>query len=98
MSIASAVFRSVMVLLCVMVSTSCSAAANGDHAAPARDLPRPALDLPAPRADEHARTAVFAAGCFWCTQAVFENVKGVSDVTAGYAGGTAGTANYEHYM
>lgn len=39
--------------------------------------------------------AVFAGGCFWGTQAVFEHVKGVVKVTAGYAGGTASTAHYE---
>jgi peptide-methionine (S)-S-oxide reductase len=40
-------------------------------------------------------TAVFAGGCFWGTQSVFERVKGVLDTTAGYAGGTADTATYD---
>jgi peptide-methionine (S)-S-oxide reductase len=40
---------------------------------------------------------VFAGGCFWCTEAAFEQLAGVSDVTSGYAGGTAATANYEQY-
>jgi peptide-methionine (S)-S-oxide reductase len=39
--------------------------------------------------------AVFAGGCFWGTQSVFERVKGVTDTTAGYAGGTAATATYD---
>ena len=39
-------------------------------------------------------TAVFAGGCFWGTQAVFERVKGVVETTAGYSGGTAATAHY----
>lgn len=40
-------------------------------------------------------TAVFAAGCFWCTEAVFKNVKGVGSVTSGYTGGTAKDPTYE---
>ena len=39
--------------------------------------------------------AVFAGGCFWGTQAVFERVKGVINTTAGYAGGSAATATYD---
>ncbi len=41
------------------------------------------------------QAAVFAGGCFWGIEAVFEHIKGVSDVTSGYSGGTAKTANYE---
>lgn len=56
-------------------------------------FPDPELDL-APL-DEGPKEAVFAAGCFWCVEAVFERLEGVSDVISGYAGGTADTANYE---
>jgi peptide-methionine (S)-S-oxide reductase len=41
------------------------------------------------------QTAVFAGGCFWGTQAVFERVKGVIDTTVGYSGGSAKTATYD---
>ena len=41
------------------------------------------------------QTAVLAGGCFWTMEAVFEHVKGVRSVTAGYAGGTARTATYD---
>ncbi len=40
-------------------------------------------------------TAVFAGGCFWGTQSVFQRVKGVLETTAGYAGGSASTATYD---
>lgn len=40
-------------------------------------------------------TAVFAGGCFWCVEAVFEELEGVIDAVSGYAGGTKETANYE---
>jgi peptide methionine sulfoxide reductase msrA/msrB len=44
---------------------------------------------------EGKATAVFAGGCFWCTEAAFEQLKGVLDVESGYAGGSKETANYE---
>ncbi len=40
-------------------------------------------------------TASLAGGCFWCTEAVFERLEGVTDAVSGYAGGTKETANYE---
>jgi peptide-methionine (S)-S-oxide reductase len=55
--------------------------------------------LPAPVVDEHAtthsETAVFAGGCFWGVQTVFQRVKGVTATTAGYSGGTAASATYD---
>lgn len=41
------------------------------------------------------QTAVFAGGCFWGVEAVFEHVKGVTDSRSGYAGGDARTAKYD---
>ena len=40
------------------------------------------------------QTAYFASGCFWCVEAVFESVEGVSEAVSGYAGGSAEDANY----
>ncbi len=42
-----------------------------------------------------SQTAVLAGGCFWGMEDVFENLKGVSNVVAGFAGGSAATAQYE---
>lgn len=58
-----------------------------------REFPDPVLDL-TPGSDAGPQTAVLAGGCFWCTEAVFQEVDGVLDVTSGYAGGTADTADY----
>lgn len=41
------------------------------------------------------QTIVLAGGCFWGVEAVFERLKGVSNVVSGFSGGTAATANYE---
>lgn len=41
------------------------------------------------------QTVVLAGGCFWCTEAAFEQLEGVVDVTSGYIGGSATTANYQ---
>lgn len=41
------------------------------------------------------KTAVFAGGCFWGVEAVFEHVKGVRSVVSGYSGGTKQSANYD---
>jgi peptide-methionine (S)-S-oxide reductase len=57
-------------------------------------LPDPVADAPMANA-KGPQTAVFAGGCFWGVQAVFQHVKGVKHVTSGYAGGTAETAHYD---
>src|SRR5579862_3684629 len=57
-------------------------------------LPDPAADVPLAKAPG-AETAVFAGGCFWGVEAVFDNVKGVSKAVSGYAGGSKDNAHYE---
>lgn len=54
-------------------------------------FPDPAKDIPAA---QEPQTIVLAGGCFWGVEAVFEHLKGVSDVVSGYSGGDAATANY----
>lgn len=62
--------------------------------ASATTIPDPVLDAPLASA-KGSQTAVLAGGCFWGIEAVFEHVKGVSDVRSGYSGGSAATAQYE---
>ncbi|MEJ5059205.1 MULTISPECIES: peptide-methionine (S)-S-oxide reductase MsrA [unclassified Pseudomonas] len=58
-----------------------------------------AVVIPPPSIDEitqaHSETVVFAGGCFWGVQGVFQHVKGVKKAVSGYAGGAANTAQYE---
>ena len=63
------------------------------RAAPAPVIPAPALDERAPTTP--TATAVFAGGCFWGVQAVFQHVDGVLNAVSGYAGGAAATARYD---
>jgi len=66
----------------------------GCHAAAKAPVPAAAND--AALADKPGKqTAVFAGGCFWGTQSVFQRVKGVTHTEAGYAGGSAATATYD---
>ncbi len=56
-------------------------------------FPDPVLDEPRASATT-LQKAVLAGGCFWCTEAVFEHVEGVTQVLSGYSGGTPETADY----
>ena len=62
-------------------------------AEPAVVIPAPAVDEPA--GASHTETAVFAGGCFWGVQGVFQHVKGVTNAVSGYSGGKKDTAEYE---
>lgn|ERR1017187_597181 len=68
--------------------------AGAIHAGPRGSFPAPTLDAPLAAASGQ-QTAVFAGGCFWGVQSVFQRVKGVIATTAGYSGGSAATATYD---
>src|SRR5271157_4574633 len=59
----------------------------------ASGFPDPAID--ATGASAPTQTAVVAGGCFWCTEAVFNQIEGVEKVVSGYSGGERATANYD---
>lgn len=58
----------------------------------ATTFPAPTVVLPSAQGEQ---TAVLAGGCFWGLEAVFEHLKGVSNVVSGFSGGDAATAHYE---
>lgn len=58
------------------------------------EFPDPTVDAPLAAKPGQSR-AILAGGCFWCVEAVYKNLDGVSSVKSGYAGGTADTADYE---
>jgi peptide-methionine (S)-S-oxide reductase len=87
--IASSFLRntSLLVLLAVVLCIGCRAANRPP-------IPPPTHDDALAQVDGKL-TAVFAGGCFWGTQSVFQRVKGVVATTVGYAGGSAATATYD---
>jgi peptide-methionine (S)-S-oxide reductase len=77
----------ILTLAVSMLGCSAKAASSGP-------IPPASVDLPLAKSSGH-QTAVFAGGCFWGTQAVFERVKGVTATTVGYSGGSPSTATYD---
>ena len=82
--------RSTLALALVALLGACGVA--GARSKPVT-LPDPKVD--APLAAGKDQVAVFAGGCFWGIEAVFEHVKGVKTAVSGYAGGSAMTAKYD---
>ena len=80
-------FRRTLLLSVMAATVSCTAATKP---------PIPPAKMDASLAGHAGKEkAVFAGGCFWGTQTVFERVKGVTEAMAGYAGGSAATATYD---
>jgi peptide-methionine (S)-S-oxide reductase len=78
--------------LAALFTFVCAVACTAASAAPA--IPDPAVDAPRAAAPT-PQTAVFAGGCFWGIQAVFEHVKGVISATSGFSGGAVKNPSYE---
>lgn len=84
---------SLIILLIAAIATAvgCGIASSSGKTVDLADLAPATEGEPAAGTE----TAVFAGGCFWGVEAVFEHVKGVADVRSGYAGGDARSANYD---
>ncbi|MEH2296704.1 peptide-methionine (S)-S-oxide reductase MsrA [Nostoc sp.] len=82
--------RYLLLSLCIISLTSVVIMRSASYAI----LFNPATDISTSTA-KGKQTAVLAGGCFWGMEAVFEHLKGVSDVVSGFSGGSAGTADYE---
>ena len=87
----SSILRGLSAILVLSAATLTLACARADESA--RPLPPPALDEP--KSAAATEVAVFSGGCFWGVQGVFEHVKGVRQVLAGYSGGARAAASYE---
>lgn len=79
--------------LAIIALAFAGVACNSRNASSAA-LPSPAVDANLAPA-KGQQTVVFAGGCFWGVQAVFQRVKGVETATSGYAGGTVKNPGYE---
>lgn len=86
------IVRHSVIVLLVLAPLLILSGCNSTHAN--SPLPAAAVD-DFLAASSSQQTTVFAGGCFWGIQAVFESVKGVTTATAGYSGGSANTADYE---
>lgn len=81
------------IALLLSIAAGCGPAPIGEaEAAEGLRIAAPAAPITEPKTTQ---TAVFAGGCFWGVEGVFEHVKGVISVESGYAGGTASKASYD---
>ena len=82
--------KALAVLAITILGLSCRASGDTIN----KEIPAPLVDTPAAEA-KGREVAVLAGGCFWGLQGMFEHVKGVTKVVAGYSGGDKATAHYE---
>ncbi len=82
------------IIMSLAAAIGCGVASSSSRATDLKDIAPVAVE---PNAEpvKGEQTAVFAGGCFWGVEAVFEHVTGVKDVRSGYSGGDAKSANYD---
>lgn len=81
----------VLLIFAALVAAGCNIVSSSTEPAEIREL----APIVGAEPFKGEQTAVFAGGCFWGVEAVFEHVKGVTDVKSGYSGGDAKSANYD---
>lgn len=82
-------------VLTIVVAVGCSVVSSSSKSVDIKDI-MPEISPETASTANGTKIAVFAGGCFWGVEAVFEHVKGVTDVVSGYSGGDAKTANYDN--
>ncbi|WP_254846596.1 peptide-methionine (S)-S-oxide reductase MsrA [Hymenobacter sp. CRA2] len=89
----------VVLLLAALGAVSCEARSGNGAPAAAPVAPAPPQDdrrfAELPKLQPGEAVATFASGCYWCSEHIFESLKGVRAVVSGYSGGTVANPTYE---
>lgn len=87
--------RSLLLLLALSTAFACQSKPDRKSQETAEAVPAKEIKTPLSAQDlSKYKKAYFAAGCFWCVEAIFESVTGVKEVYSGYAGGTEKDPTY----
>jgi methionine-S-sulfoxide reductase len=79
-------------VLAIVVSTACLTSCNNSTSTTTAAMNQPTSPA---ATDPNVETITFGSGCFWCTEAVFQNVRGVKSAVSGYSGGHTADPTYE---
>lgn len=87
--------RRPLILFCVWVITSAACGQETTPENPRQQVPTITPGALSMNESTNLTTATFGSGCFWCTEAVFQQIRGVKSVVSGYAGGDIENPSYE---
>lgn len=79
----------------VLIAGAFSMWSQAEEASPAADLTKKTTQTTDKEMEEGLALATFGSGCFWCTEAVFQELVGVKTVTSGYCGGDVANPSYQ---
>ncbi len=91
----NAALRFVWVPLATVLAISCLGLPWVDRTHSAPPTPKPGSKLVTESTSKQEAVATLAGGCFWCTEAVFEHMRGIQDVVSGYIGGQMPNPDYQ---